>query len=201
MPRTIPSRRIMAIWLARLAVDRWRRIEGCAPNEGTDAMPVALVAETAHGPRIIAANDAGLAAGARSGMPLADARTLCPSLKALPSDPEGYRAFLERLSGWSQRWGPWTAIDAPDSLLVDVSAVAHLFDGVVVLLADAKDHHAEQGLIARTAIAPTAGAAWALAHYGPERAVVASVDDVEWRLASLPVAALRLDIEAVLVLR
>lgn len=164
-------------------------------------MPVALVAETAHGPRIIAANDAGLAAGARSGMPLADARTLCPSLKAVPSDPEGDRAFLERLAGWAQRWGPWTAIDAPDSLLVDVSAVAHLFDGEVGLLADAQGHLAAQGLIARTAIAPTAGAAWALAHYGPERAIVAPGDDVERCLASLPVAALRLDIEAVLALR
>ena len=79
-----PERRIMAIWLTRLAVDRWRHAEGCAKGEGTDGAPVALVAETAHGPRIEAANDAGLAAGARPGMRLADARTLYPRLGVAP---------------------------------------------------------------------------------------------------------------------
>src|SRR5688572_26371878 len=165
----------MAIWLARLAVDRWRQAEGCPERsrrgfkrgEGADGEPVALVAETAHGPRIAAANDAGLAAGARPGMPLTDARTLCPALRVVPSDPDGDRAFLERLALWAQRWGPWAALDEPDGLLVDVSAVAHLFGGEADLLADAHDRFAAQGLIARVAIAPTAGAAWALAHYGP----------------------------------
>jgi len=191
----------MAIWLARLAIDRWRLAETCARGEGADAGPVALVAETAHGPRITAANDAGRAAGARPGMPLADARALCAALKAAPSDPEGDRAFLERLAIRAQRWGPWTALDAPDGLLVDVSAVAHLFGGEAALLADAHDRLAAQGLIARAAIAPTAGAAWALAHYGPQRAILAPDEDIAARLAGLPVAALRLDPEAVLVLR
>ena len=169
----------MAIWLARLAVDRWRQGEGCRRGEGADAAPVALVAETAHGPRITEANDAGLAAGARPGMPLADARTLCPVLGAVPADPEGDRAFLERLALWAQRWGPWTALDAPDGLLVDVSALAHLFGGEAGLLADVQDRLAAQGLIARAAIAPTAGAAWALAHYGSERAILNPLRDGE----------------------
>jgi len=189
----------MAIWLARLAVDRWRQAEGCKRGGGSDAGPVALIAETAHGPRIVEANDAGLAAGARPGMPVTDARTLCPQLKVTPADPEADRAFLERLALWAQRWGPWTALDPPDGLLVDVSAVAHLFGGEAALLADVQDRLAAQGLIARAAIAPTAGAAWALAHYAPERAILE--EDAEARLANLPVAALRLEPEAVLVLR
>lgn len=199
MPQAIPPRRIMAIWLARLAVDRWRKAEGCPRGEGADAAPVALIAETAHGPRITEANDAGLAAGARPGMPVTDARTLCPQLKVVPGDPEGDRAFLERLALWAQRWGPWTALDAPDGLLVDVSALAHLFGGEAELLADVRERFAAQGLVARAVIAPTAGAAWALAHYGPERAILE--EDAEGRLANLPVAALRLEPEAVLVLR
>ena len=195
----------MAIWLPRLAIDRWRHAEGCARGEGADADPVVLIAETAHGSRIAAANDAGLAAGARPGMPLADARTLCPPLRAAPSDPGGDRAFLERLAAWVQRWGPWAAVDAPDGLLVDVSAVAHLFGGEKELLADVQDRLAGQGLIARVAIAPTAGAAWALAHYGPakdpQNATLAPGDDAERGLAGLPVAALRLDADVLLVLR
>lgn len=191
----------MAIWLARLAVDRWRQAEGCARGQGADAGPVALLAETAHGPRIAAANDAGLAAGARPGMPLTDARTLCPALSAVPGDPEGDRAFLTRLALWAQRWGPWTALDEPDGLLVDVSAVAHLFGGEAALLADVHARFAAQGLIARAAIAPTAGAAWALARYGPDQAILAPGEDAAARLAALPVAALRLEPEALLVLR
>ena len=191
----------MAVWLPRLAIDRWRRAESCARGEGADSEPVALIAETAHGPRITAANDAGLAGGARPGMPLTDARTLCPSLRAVPSDLEGDRAFLERLAVWAQRWGPWAALDEPDGLLIDVSAVAHLFGGEEELLADAQDRLLAQGLIARVAIAPTAGAAWALTHYGPERAILAPGNDVEQCLAGLPVAALRLEPDSVVLLR
>jgi len=162
----------MAIWLSRLAVDRWRLVEACKPGEGADAEPTVLISETAHGPRIEAANDAGLAAGARPGMRLADARALCPGLKTAPSDPPGDRAFLETLALWAQQWGPWSALDEPDGLLVDVSAVAHLFGGEARLLADAQAAFVRRGLTARLAIAPTAGAAWALAHFGPERAIL-----------------------------
>ncbi|MFN3511116.1 MAG: Y-family DNA polymerase, partial [Tsuneonella troitsensis] len=174
-------RRILSVWLSRLAIDRWRLASGLAPGEGADAEPTALIIETAHGPRIEAANPAGLAAGARSGMMLADARALCPSLKVSPSDPAGDHDFLEKLALWALRWGPWSAMDAPDGVLVDVTAVAHLFGGEEKLLADAKAKFAARGLAARMAIAPTAGAAWALAHYGPDAAILWRQDDIASR--------------------
>lgn len=62
-------------------------------------------------------------------MLLADARALCPQLEAVPADPAGDLAALEKLSIWAQRWGPWSALDPPDSLLVDVTGAAHLFGG------------------------------------------------------------------------
>jgi protein ImuB len=197
----------MAIWLTRLAVDRWRHAEacpepgGCAKGEGVDAAPVALIAETAHGPRIEAANDAALTVGAQPGMRLADARALYPRLAVAPADPAGDRAFLGRLAVWAQRWGPRAAVDPPDGLLVDVSAVAHLFGGEERLLGDAQARLAARGLAARLALAPTAGAAWALAHHGPERAILGPGEDIAARLAAFPVAALRLDSAALLVLR
>ncbi len=52
-----PDRRILAIWLPALAIDRWRLGEGLRRGEGADAQPFALLAETAHGPRIAAAGD------------------------------------------------------------------------------------------------------------------------------------------------
>ncbi|MGX7925965.1 DUF6504 family protein [Tsuneonella sp. HG094] len=195
------NRRILSVWLSQLAVDRWRLSSGLAPGEGADAEPTALITETAHGPRIDAANAAGLAAGARSGMMLADARALCPQIAVAPSDPAGDHDFLEKLAVWSLRWGPWSAMDAPDGLLVDVTAVAHLFGGEARLLADAGKRFAARGLAVRLAIAPTAGAAWALAHYGPAAAILSPGDDVAARLADLPVAALRLDDDVLAVLR
>ncbi len=186
MPRSPPSRRIMAIWLCRLALDRWRHAHGCAPGEGVDALPTALITETAHGPRISAANAAGRAAGAAAGMMLADARTLCPQIKAVAGDPAGDLAFLERLALWARRWGPWAALDPPDGLIVDITGIAHLFGGERGLVDDVamrfagwggskhREGHglAVGGLEARCAIAPTAGAAWALAHFGPPGTVL-----------------------------
>ena len=199
-PVAVP-RRIMAIWLRRLALDRWRLTEGIEEGQGADAAPLALITETARGVRIAAANAAGLAAGAAPGMMLADARTLCPQIATAPADPAGDLAFLEKLALWAQRWGPWGALDPPDGVIVDVTGVAHLFGGEEALLADVASRLARRRLTGRFAIAPTAGAAWALAHYGPDGAILQPDDAIERRLAQLPVAALRLDDDVLLVLR
>ena len=162
MPQS--SRRILSIWLARLAIDRWRLVEGCGEGLEADATPIALVTDTAHGPRIDAANRAGIEAGAHPCMRLADARALCPGIGVRASDPAGDLAFLEHLAVWAQRWGPWSALDPPDGLVIDVTGAAHLFGGEAGLLSDAAKALARRGLAARLAIAPTAGAAWGPCH-------------------------------------
>ncbi|MFL0356771.1 DUF6504 family protein [Erythrobacter sp. GH1-10] len=203
--RPLPTRRILAIWFARLSVDRWRLSHGCEAGEGPDALPTALITETAHGPRIDAVNHAGHAAGARAGMMLADARTLCPAIQTAPADPAGDLDALEKLALWSQRWGPWSALDPPDGVLVDITAAAHLFGGEERLLRDVEAAFAKRRLATRAAIAPTAGAAWALAHFGahsgPSAAIMPSHGDTIRLLADLPVAALRLDQDVLTVLR
>jgi protein ImuB len=195
----------MSVWLARLSVDRWRLAHAPDARTATDAAPSALILETAHGPRITAANDAGLTAGARAGMLLADARALCPDLAAVPADPAGDLAMLEKLSLWAQRWGPWSALDPPDGLLVDVTGVAHLFGGEARLLADVGAAFAARGLSARAALAPTAGAAWALSHFGGHQAghgaILGADDNPLHQLCDLPVTALRLDDDVLTVLR
>ncbi|MFM5894360.1 MAG: Y-family DNA polymerase, partial [Novosphingobium sp.] len=165
-PSSPPPRRIMAVWLARLAIDRWQLAEG--PR----ADPLALISDGAHGPRLTAVNARARAAGVRAGTSLTDARALCPELAVALADPAGDLALLERMALWAQRWGPWSALDPPDGLLVDVTGVAHLLGGEAQLLADAAERLQARGFAARLAIAPTAGAAWALAHYGPERAIL-----------------------------
>ncbi|MCB2060826.1 MAG: DNA polymerase Y family protein [Novosphingobium sp.] len=199
-PRRI-SRRILAIWCRQLAIDRWRLTEGLKKGEGADATPLALISETARGVRIAAANKAGLEAGARPGMMLTDARTLCPGLAIAAADPAADIAFLEQLALWVQRWGPWSALDPPDGLIVDITGTAHLFGGEAALIADAREMFRCRRLTVRLAIAPTAGAAWALAHHGPGGAILEAQCNIIDYLADLPVAALRLDDDTLLVLR
>ncbi len=135
-------------------------------------------------------------------MLLADARALCPDLAAVPGDPAGDLATLEKLALWAQRWGPWSALDPPDGLLVDVTGAAHLFGGEERLLADVAAAFAARGLTVRAALAPTAGAAWALAHYAHRGAAILAPEDDPLRLlADLPVAALRLDDDVLTALR
>lgn len=134
-------------------------------------------------------------------MLLADARALCPDLAAVPSDPAGDLAALEKLALWAQRWGPWSALDPPDGLLVDVTGAAHLFGGEEALLADVARAFARRGITARAALAPTAGAAWALAHYARPGVILAPGDAPLRQLGDLPVAALRLDDDVLTVLR
>lgn len=195
------ARRILSLWLPALAMDRWR----LAHEDEGDTQPRVLIADTAHGPRIEAVNRAGAVAGARRGMMLADARTLCPALLTAPADPAGDLAFLEHLAIWAMRWGPWSAMDPPDGLLVDVTAVPHLFGGEARLIEDVHAAFARRKLALRSAIAPTAGAAWALAHYGRSQAILdpfpAQGDRIPPQLTALPVAALRLDEDVLTVLR
>jgi protein ImuB len=189
-PQT-PVRRILSIWLTSLAFDRWEL------TAGSSAMPFALIAESAQAPRITATNRAADQAGVRPGMALADARALYPDLAVAPADPAGDLACLERLALWAQRWGPWVSLDPPDGLIVDTTGVAHLHGGEQALLTDAAARLAGRGFAVRLALAPTAGAAWALAHYGANGAILHPGESLD----ELPVAALRLDPATVLVLR
>lgn len=159
-----------------------------------------MVTEGAHGPRIDAANPSATAVGARAGARLTDARMLDPGLNAVPSDHMGDDATLEKMALAAQRWGPWSAPDRPDAILLDATGSAHLFGGEAAMLVEVEARYGAQGYDARTAIAPTAGAAWALSHYGAAQTVLLDPAAIPAALAPLPVAALRLDDDLLVLL-
>ena len=128
---------------------------------------------------------------------MTDARALEPGLIAIPADPKGDAALLERLARWAGRWSPLVEVDGPDALRLDVSGVAHLFGGEKVLVHDIRRRFERIGLTTGVAIAPTAAAAWALAHYA---AGICAEDELEAKLAPLHVSALRLEPDTVLTL-
>src|SRR5690606_25685582 len=108
------------------------------------------------------------------------------------------RAFLEHrfadFADWHSYASPIVSVLADQApygdLCLDITGVAHLFGGEQKLLETVTGRLAALGFTVLGAIAPSVGAAWALAHSGPGRVRAGNeVDDV---LAPLPVAALRL---------
>jgi protein ImuB len=193
----VRPRRILSIWLPHLAIDRWQT---SAPPE-LGQKPVALIADSAHGPHIVAVNSPARETGVVAAMRLADARGLCPALHAVPHEADGDRAWIEALALWARRWGPSTALDGPDGVLVDITGTAHLFGSEEAVCAAAMAELAGRGFTAHTGIGGTAGAAWAMSHHAPPPAIMAEDDDPLDRLGALPVAALRLDADVLRLLR
>jgi protein ImuB len=210
-------RRIASIFLPALAIERWLKASDCAPDAA-----VALVVEAAHGQLIHAVTPAAAERGAYPGMRLTDARALDPKLLAEAADPAGDAAVLKRLARWAGRWSPLVEVDGEDGLRLDISGVAHLFGGEEALAMDMRARFAALGLTARVAIAPTAGAAWALSRFNRNPIIVTPAkagvqipffrreekldsrfrgnDELLEILAPLPVAALRLDARSAQIL-
>jgi protein ImuB len=159
-----------------------------------------LATEGPHGPVIHATNRAARLAGARRGTRVVDIRALCPEMKVEYADVAGDIAALERIAHWARRWCPWTAPDGADGLILDTTGSDHLYGGEAALLIDMETRFSSAGFTARSAIAPTRGAAWALARHGPVRAICMA-DQIALHIAGLPVPGLRLGAETVLVLQ
>jgi protein ImuB len=86
-------------------------------------------------------------------------------------------------------------------LLLDVTGEAHLFGGEALMLTELATRLGRMGFGARVAIAPTIGAAWGLARYGPHALSVVNEERITAALAPLPVAALRVGAELCAILR
>lgn len=142
--------------------------------------------------RVIAgACAAARASGLAPGMTVAMAQAMRPGLKVVEADPAGDAAGLDRLAAWCLRYAPVAAADPPDGVVIDVAGAAHLMGGEAALLDDLGRRLAAAGFAARTGLADTWAASWGLARFGRPGST----------LASLPVAALRLDGETVSGLR
>ena len=171
--------------------------EGNAPP---DDIPVVLAREGQHGPVIHAANRCARLEGIQPGSRVVDMRAICPELQVAYADEAGDRAALDRLVLWARRWCPWTVRDGDDGLILDTTGADHLWGGEAAMLIEMETQLSLLGLTARLAVAPTWGAAWALARFGPVRAIC-TADEAYFKLGPLPVTGLRLDGATVLLLR
>ncbi|AHE52188.1 hypothetical protein NX02_02135 [Sphingomonas sanxanigenens DSM 19645 = NX02] len=163
--------------------------------------PLVLVGSTGSKRAILGLNATALEQGAMPGMAVAKAQALIAGLDVREADPAGDDAALERLAIWAlRRYSPMVAADPPDGLRLDMAGAAHLLGGEPAFLDDLARRLAEGGIAARIAIAPTYGAAHALARYAASPSIVDPAT-LEASIAPLPVAALRLDTATVAALR
>ena len=182
------------------AIERWQKARTQAGSPPPDDVPVALSRDGPHGPVVHAVNRAARLAGILPGARVVDMRGICPELTVEYADVAGDAKALERLMFWARRWCPWTVVDGVDGLFLDTTGADHLLGGEAAMLAEMEARLSLLGLTSRLAIAPTCGAAWALACFGPVRAICAA-DRISAQLAPLPVAALRLDDATLLLLK
>ena len=190
-------RRIVSVWLPLWPIERLRR---AAPQAVPEAACLALVEAGSHGIRITAVTARAADEGVRVGQSLADARAALPALLSRPAEPDCDRRALVQLAYWCGRYGPNRNTEGADGLWVDITGVAHLYGGEEGLLSDLCAKLARFGLTVRAGLADTPGAAHALARFAPFPAI-APAGTTQARLAPLPVEALRLSPETVLLLK
>ncbi len=154
------------------------------------------------GTRLVALNAAAWRSGLAPGDLLSNARSKILDLQSCDADPAADEAALRQLALWCLRYtpivAPWDAASGADGLFLDITGCAHLFGGETRLLADLAARLRRFGLQPRLAVADTAGAAWAAArhlHREPDTSIIPP-DGQDRVLRELPLAALRLDTEA-----
>src|SRR3954451_2047980 len=111
-----PSRRYLSLWLRRLSTDRIER-RSAAPADA----PLVVVAPVKSALRLTGLNDAAARLGLKSGMALADARAMYPTLAVVDADAEADRKTLEGVADWCDRYTPLVGLDPPDGLKLDVT--------------------------------------------------------------------------------
>ena len=175
-----------------------RRDRARASRTGTPARqdePVILTQSIGPRPLVAACCPRARKIGIAPGMTVADARALVRSgaLRIEPFEPAHDDAALHALARWATRFTPAVAASPPGGLLLNVTGCMRLFGGEARLMRRVAREVNTLGLSWRLAMAPTYGAAWAIARYGPECAMNVGADSLRATLEPMPLASLRID--------
>ncbi len=192
-------RRILSLWLPRLPIDRIKRqlstSSSAAPDKTSDE-PSIVVAKENNALLISALDETAARFGLHIGLPLANARAICPHLKVYDADVAADAKTLDRIADWCDRFTPLVALDPPHGLFLDITGCAHLFGGEAALLRALCDALTRQGFAASAAIAGTSICARTLTRHACGY-IVAAGEEAE-AVSPLPVFALTAD-EAITV--
>jgi protein ImuB len=156
-------RRILSLWLPRLSTDRTKRqlarsnAEPAEPDAGDDPCidPCIVVAKQNNALQISALDDAAAHLGLEVGLPLVNARAICPQIRVFDADDAADTRMLNDIADWCDRFTPLVALDLPHGLFLDITGCAHLFGGEAALMRMLCDALTRQGFAVSAAIAGT----------------------------------------------
>ncbi len=187
-------KRILCLWLPNWPV---QRRETTRPQLRTAPL---LLTETVRGKETIRyCNQPARRLGIAPGSLLADARSLAGNagvLLAEPVEPQEDRRALEKLAIACEAFSPCVGLEdlqPPESLLLDITGVAHLFAGEAPLAQKLAARFSRWKLTARIGVSDSVGSAWAAAHFRTSKnsPQILPVGDYS-ALHQAPVACLRL---------
>jgi len=148
------NRRILSLWLPRLPIDRIKRqLASC--GDARDDEPSVVVAKENNALVIYCLDDAAARFNLDRGLPLANARAICPNLKVFDADVAADARTLAQIADWCDRFTPLVALDPPHGLFLDITGCAHLFGGEARILTLVCDALTAQGFAVSAAIAST----------------------------------------------
>ncbi len=196
----------MSVWLPTWTIDvhnRRTRRSAHESREKPDRRPTLITARDGQRELVCACCDRARRAGARPGLPLAQARALVPggNVRVEPRDARRERSALRALANWATCFSPVVAMDEPGGLRLNVTGCAHLFGGESRMIRAVEEQLKRLGVGARAAIAPTYGCAWGVARFAPAGRRIVLQRELRDALADLPVGALRLNRRLVTDLR
>ena len=219
-------RRILSLWLPRLPIDRIKRrlssdaraehiscgINGrLSPpslthkggrNELYDAStdtPSIVVAKQNNALQVFALDEKAAHSGLVIGMPLANARAICPHVQAYDADEAADDHAINAIAEWCDRFTPLVALDSPHGLFLDITGCAHLFGGEAAMMQLLCGALAAQGFAVSAAIAGTAVCARTLTRH-VHGSIVREGEEAD-AVRTLPVSALGADAAVVTGLR
>ena len=111
------------------------------------------------------------------------------------AEPLEEARLLTRLCDWCSRFTPLAALDGRDGLMLDISGVAHLFEGEAALIEDCRARLSAQGITVAIGAAGNPRAASALARFSRVKTAPEPLSDKAFAklFHDLPLAALGLD--------
>ncbi|WP_423896617.1 Y-family DNA polymerase [Bradyrhizobium sp.] len=205
---------MLSLWLPRLPTDRIKRqlaktllVEAVigSREDGASSRPelfdgaTIVVARQNNALQIFALDDAAAHLGLATGLPLANARAICPEVQVYDADEAADTAALNAIADWCDRFTPLVALDPPYGLFLDITGCAHLFGGEATMMQLVCGVLTAQGFAVSAAIAGTAVCARTLTRHVHGRIV--RDGEEAGAVRPLPISALGADAAVVTGLR
>ncbi len=185
---SVNRRRILSLWLPRLPIDRIKRKFMRSSVVLASDDPCIVVAKQNNALQIYALDEVAARSGLAIGLPLANARAVCPELTVFDADEAADRKTLIDIADWCDRFTPLVAIDPPHGLFLDITGCAHLFGGEAALLQVVTGALTKQGFAVSAAIASTSVCARTMTRHRSGM-IIADGEEI-CAVAPLPVSAL-----------